>query len=78
MRRHLMIALTLVLLLNACATEEGYRQVVQSWVGFHADQLVSARGPPQSVYQLSNGGEVLEYDQQAQRQYGGYTSTSYS
>ena len=71
------VAIIALLILNACATEEGYRQIVESWVGSHADQLVSAAGPPQSVYQLSNGGEVLQYDQQRQVQRGGYTSTTY-
>lgn len=77
MFRILIAPLTFIVLLNACATEEGYRQVVNTWVGAHADQLVSVWGPPQNFYQLSGGGEVLQYDAQRQVQTGGYSYTTY-
>jgi hypothetical protein len=42
------------------ATTANYEKILQSWVGSHADNLVASWGPPQSSYQLSNGGRVLE------------------
>ena len=58
-----------------CATTANYQKILQSWVGSHADNLVASWGPPQSSYQLSNGGWVLEYYNQRTLQMGGYTYT---
>ena len=60
--------------LAACATQEGYRQVVQSWVGSHTDALVLSWGPPDSSYRLSDGRTVLQYDERRVVQTGGFTS----
>lgn len=69
-------------LATGCATEAKYKEIVHSWVGGTADELVMAWGPPDSSYTLSDGGSVLQYERQGQTQVGGYTymqpQTTYS
>ena len=59
--RHAIAAALGALVLSACATTSGYEAVLQTWIGDTSDHLVSAWGPPQSEYPLSNGGKVLVY-----------------
>ena len=59
--------------LVGCATEEKYDEIVNSWVGSRADDLVLAWGPPTSSYEFSTGGSVLEYEESEQIQMGGYS-----
>lgn len=49
-------------LLQGCATEAGYQQILNSWVGAQEQRLVSQWGPPQGFYE--NGGvRYLTYDE---------------
>jgi hypothetical protein len=68
--------------LAGCAPQEGYREIVQTWIGNSADELVQAWGPPTSSYQLDSGGHVLQYDRSRTVSMGGYTTltpvTTYS
>ena len=45
----------------ACETYEGYRQLMESWVGTHADELVASWGPPDGFYENTDGSRVLKY-----------------
>ena len=54
--------LTLVLpLLVACANWGG---VSSSWQGRSLDQLVTVWGPPQSIYEMDDGGKVVSFAHQ--------------
>jgi hypothetical protein len=66
----------ILIFFTSCATTANYEKILQTWVGSHADTLVASWGPPQSSYNLSSGGAVLEYKQQRNVQVGGYTYTS--
>ncbi len=65
-----------ILFVSGCATTANYEKILATWVGNHSDNLVSSWGPPQSFYELSNGGRVLEYSNQRNAQIGGYTTTT--
>lgn len=45
----------------ACETYEGYRQIMDSWVGAHADDLVASWGAPDGFYENADGSRVLRY-----------------
>lgn len=52
------------IMLGACETPPPgptYSEKLESWVGHDADELVSSWGPPDSAYQLNDGGLVIEY-----------------
>lgn len=50
--------------LTSCATTANYEKILRTWVGSHADSLVTSWGPPHNSYELSTGGAVLEYSEQ--------------
>jgi hypothetical protein len=62
MRRWLTIGCLLPALAAGCATKANYRDVVASWVGASADDLVRAWGAPQSTYRLDSGNEILVWE----------------
>ena len=72
----LSICLLATFLISGCATTKGYQEVLETWVGSSADDLVSSWGPPTSVYELSNGGKVIQYNRSNTGQVGGYTYQS--
>lgn len=56
------LALCAALLLMACASEAGYRQIVESWIGAReADLVASVWGPPDRVYEIPGGTRILSY-----------------
>src|SRR3546814_14834698 len=72
MRRiRVLLISTAFILLAGCATTENYERILQQWVGAHADRLVTAWGPPDSQYTLSDGGRVLQYSRRRLVDYGG-------
>jgi hypothetical protein len=64
-----------VALVAGCATTANYEKILDGWVGSPADDLVSAWGPPQGSYDLSDGGKVIEYVRSRNVQVGGYPNT---
>jgi len=52
-------------------------QMVQRFVGKSADELVLAFGPPQSSYKLTDGRDVLQYEQKRTSTQGGESYTSF-
>ena len=69
------LAFVLAFILAGCGTTANYEKILNSWVGTAADNLVMRWGPPSNSYPLSNGGRVLEYSNQRNIQFGGYTTT---
>lgn len=53
-----------VVLVSACATTENYEKTLDTWVGATEAKLVSAWGPPDSVYEAPNGERILTYNSQ--------------
>lgn len=51
----------LLLGLAACATTEGYENVLKSWVGSREIALVASWGAPHRVYEAGNGDRALTY-----------------
>lgn len=75
MKNRLIAALACIAcVLGGCATEAGYKKILDSWVGSDADQLVMQWGPPQSSYTMSNGTKVLQFSSARQFQTGGVTT----
>lgn len=64
------------LLVASCATQEGYKNLLNSWVGSHVDTLVMSWGPPQGSHTLSNGYKVIEYDDRSTVNIPGTTYTT--
>jgi hypothetical protein len=52
--------LALLLGMAACATEEGYKKQVESWIGASEEQLVMQWGTPNGVYE-TGGSRFLTY-----------------
>ena len=50
MKKLLYILLSSFFLLSACATEENYKNALETWIGQTEDVLVSSWGVPESVY----------------------------
>jgi len=63
-------------ILSGCATTANYEKMLNTWVGFHVDNLVSSWGPPQSSFKLSDGSVVIEYVNSRYAQVGGYRYTA--
>ncbi len=60
MKRVFLVAIALYL--AACATEAGYREIVESWIGARESDLVaSVWGPPLRVYEIAGGTRILTY-----------------
>jgi hypothetical protein len=68
--------LALIAVLAGCATTENYENILGTWMGSSADDLVASWGPPQNTYTRSDGGKVLEFKKQSSFQLGGYTYSS--
>lgn len=66
-----------LLLTTGCATLGGYDDMVSSWVGGTADELIMAWGPPVREAKLSNGGRVLEYYDTQSTTYSGNAQAAY-
>lgn len=54
----LLTTVAAVALLVGCAH---INKVMQSWVGHHYSELITAWGPPQQVFDDGNGGRILVY-----------------
>ncbi len=57
----IMFVLLALLTVAACATRQGYLEVMQSWIGATEDALVDAWGFPDSTYE-KDGKRFLIYD----------------
>lgn len=60
--RVLATALALAVALTACATRGRLEEVLASWVGSPESAIVSAWGPPASVYESPDGARILTYN----------------
>jgi hypothetical protein len=67
--------LFILLMISGCATTANYEKILNTWVGSHADNLVTSWGPPQSSFQLSDGSTVIEYMRSGTVVVPGYTYT---
>ena len=56
------IAVCLAIFLSGCSSTANYENLLESWVGLHADALVASWGPPDNSYSFSDGSRMLEYN----------------
>lgn len=73
MKKYLIISV--ILIFQGCATTANYEKILSTWVGSHIDNLISSWGPPQGSFPLSDGGQVIEYENARNVQLGGYSYT---
>lgn len=57
----LVVAIAALFFVAACETYAGYQQLMDTWVGTHADDLVASWGPPDGFYENADGSRVLRY-----------------
>jgi hypothetical protein len=53
------------IVITSCATTEGYKKIVQSWVGSDINRLIASWGPPTSTYNMPNGDVVYTWFRQS-------------
>ncbi len=58
-----------------CATTAKYQSILDTWIGIDEGVLISAWGPPQNYYPLSDEGKVIEFVRSNNVQMGGHTYT---
>jgi hypothetical protein len=56
----------LSLILSGCATTDGYKKIVDSWMGGKEENLIAQWGVPASVYQLNATDKVFTYEESSQ------------
>lgn len=71
--------LATALLTGACATEDGFRKMVDPYVGQPESAVVTRLGPPDSSYQIdknAGGAKVISYTRSASSTMPGYAQTN--
>jgi hypothetical protein len=56
----------MALILGGCATSEGYKKIVDSWMGATEEKLIAQWGVPANVYQLNATDKVFTYEESSQ------------
>lgn len=51
----------MILLLSGCATESGYKRIVDSWMGSSKDNLIDTWGVPTNNYKADKHTEYFSY-----------------
>lgn len=62
-KRFVPATLLVVIIIYGCATKEGYRNVVDAWVGQPESALISAWGLPQRTYETDTSKVLIYYSQ---------------
>ncbi|MDG2087381.1 MAG: hypothetical protein P8J68_01395 [Arenicellaceae bacterium] len=62
----------LVLIFAGCATNTIYSKILDTWPGGHVDKLYTSWGQPDRSSTVSDGRQIIEYNQQSNVQSGGY------
>ncbi len=55
------IIMILFLLLHGCATQAGYKRVVETWLGDDINKLIQSWGPPSDVFTLPNNDKMYTW-----------------
>ena len=55
------IALVVLVGLAGCATEAGFRKILQSWIGAPEEHLITSWGVPDGSYETKGGVKFLTY-----------------
>jgi hypothetical protein len=74
--KHLITVLLWSALLSSCATSGKYEEILNSWTGHDANELVEAWGYPSSSFQAPNGNTVYTYDSNASIKMPSQTNTT--
>ncbi len=59
--RDFLLCVAILILLVSCATEQKYRNKVNSWVGSSREQLINKWGEPNSISKLEDGSSLYNY-----------------
>jgi hypothetical protein len=59
--KRFLIPVFIALIVSSCATVEGYKKTLQTWIGSPEGALIQSWGPPSSVY-VSGGSKYLTYN----------------
>lgn len=51
-----------MLVLASCATNAGYEEILDSWMGSSESSIVSSWGPPDNVYTAPDGTRIITYN----------------
>jgi beta-xylosidase len=57
----LILILTTLCFLAGCGTTKGYEEILRTWVGHNANDLVASWGYPKNSFKASNGNTVYVY-----------------
>ena len=80
-KRYSFLAITtafVILLVTGCITPGKMNEIMSSWVGDNANNLIASWGPPQQVMPDGSGGQILIYLQDRQSTSPGYSTTTSS
>lgn len=66
-----LLAIIFTLSFTSCATTAHYETALSKWKGSHIDNLVIARGVPQSTHLLSDGRKIVQYSSSSTKTTGG-------
>jgi hypothetical protein len=69
----IMLVLMVAFLSVGCATTAKYEAMLKTWVGSSENDLIASWGAPSNVYQMTDGGRVIEYSRGQNVQMGGYS-----
>lgn len=53
-----------MLAVMSCASEQGFREMADTWIGATESEVVSQLGPPSNVYVTPSGDRVLTYSEE--------------
>lgn len=72
----LALVAALAMFLPGCMTTAKMNEVMSSWVGHDANELVASWGPPQQVMPDGRGGQIFAYFQDRQYTSPGFSTTT--
>lgn len=61
--RHILLVIAVCSVMS-CASEQGFHEMADSWVGATESELVSQLGPPDSLYVSPDGDRILTYSKE--------------
>lgn len=66
----------ITLVITGCATEDKFRDHLQTWMGHDVNDVIMAYGPPSSTYDMPNGNKMYTW-LQGGRSVAGYNPYSH-
>lgn len=73
--KNLWLSFAIAVILTGCATEEKFRQKMDTWIGASMDDFVLQNGVPDSEYETSDGRKIYQFGWSRTETTGGFTYT---